>query len=83
MASWGWVNELTRRAAGGSGRRKIAAETRDNAAIVHDLDGTFNVHNLDRVAATVSENFELVDFALPTARSFASQNALANGIEAS
>ncbi len=38
-------------------------ETRDNAAIVRDLYNAFNDHDLDRVAAMVSEDFELVDFA--------------------
>ena len=39
------------------------AETSDNAAIVHDLFDAFNDHDLDRAAAMVSEDFELVDFA--------------------
>ncbi len=39
------------------------AETRDNAAIVRDLYDAFNNHDLDRVAAMVTQNFELVDFA--------------------
>ena len=39
------------------------AEARDNAAIIHDLYDAFNDHDLDRIAAMVSEDFELVDFA--------------------
>ena len=39
------------------------AETSDNAAIVRDLYDAFNDHDLDRAAAMVSEDFELVDFA--------------------
>ena len=39
------------------------AETRDNAAIVRDLYDAFNDHDLDRVAAMVTQDFELVDFA--------------------
>ena len=38
-------------------------ETHDNTAIVRDLFDAFNDHDLDRVAAMVSEDFELVDFA--------------------
>ncbi len=38
-------------------------EPQDNAAIVRDLYDTFNDHDLDRMAAMVSEDFELVDFA--------------------
>ena len=45
------------------GRRKTVAETSDKAAIVHDLYDAFNDHDLDRAAAMVSEDFELVDFA--------------------
>ncbi len=37
-------------------------QTRDNAAIVHDLFDAFNDHDLDRVAAMVTQDFELVDF---------------------
>ena len=39
------------------------AEARDNAAIIHDLYDAFNDHDLDRITAMVSEDFELVDFA--------------------
>jgi len=46
-----------------SGRRRIVAETRDNAAVVRDLFEAFNSHNLDRAAAMVTEDFELIDFA--------------------
>ena len=38
-------------------------ETQDNAAIVRNLYDAFNDHDLDRAAAMVSEDFELVDFA--------------------
>ena len=38
-------------------------ETHDNATIVRDLFDAFNDRDLDRVAAMVSEDFELVDFA--------------------
>jgi steroid delta-isomerase-like uncharacterized protein len=38
-------------------------ETQDNAAIIRDLFDAFNDRDLDRVAAMVSEDFELVDFA--------------------
>jgi steroid delta-isomerase-like uncharacterized protein len=38
-------------------------ETRDNTALVRDLFDAFNDRDLDRVAAMVSEDFELVDFA--------------------
>ena len=38
-------------------------ETHDNTAVVRDLFDAFNDHDLDRVAAMVSEDFELVDFA--------------------
>jgi steroid delta-isomerase-like uncharacterized protein len=38
-------------------------ETHDNSAVVRDLFDAFNDRDLDRVAATVSEDFELVDFA--------------------
>ena len=39
-------------------------ETHDNSAIVRDLFDAFNDRDLDRVAAMVSEDFELVDFAV-------------------
>ena len=38
-------------------------ETHDNTALVRDLFDAFNDYDLDRVAAMVSEDFELVDFA--------------------
>lgn len=38
-------------------------ETYDNTAIVRDLFDAFNDRELDRLAAMVSEDFELVDFA--------------------
>lgn len=38
-------------------------DTQDNAAIVRDLFDAFNDHDLDRAAALVSEDFELMDFA--------------------
>ena len=38
-------------------------ETHDNSAVVRDLFDAFNDRDLDRVAAMVSEDFELVDFA--------------------
>jgi steroid delta-isomerase-like uncharacterized protein len=38
-------------------------ETQDDAAIIRNLFDAFNDHDLDRVAAMVSEDFELVDFA--------------------
>ena len=38
-------------------------EPHDNAAIVRGLFEAFNDHDLDRAAAMVSEDFELVDFA--------------------
>jgi steroid delta-isomerase-like uncharacterized protein len=38
-------------------------ETHDNTTLVRDLFDAFNDRDLDRVAAMVSEDFELVDFA--------------------
>jgi steroid delta-isomerase-like uncharacterized protein len=38
-------------------------ETHDNAALVRDLFDAVNERDLDRVAAMVSEDFELVDYA--------------------
>ena len=38
-------------------------EPQDNSAIVRGLFDAFNDHDLDRAAAMVSEDFELVDFA--------------------
>ncbi len=38
-------------------------ETQDNTGIVRDVYNAFNDHDLDRAAAMVSEDFELVDFA--------------------
>ncbi len=38
-------------------------EPQDSAAIVREVFDAFNDHDLDRVGAMVSENFELVDFA--------------------
>jgi steroid delta-isomerase-like uncharacterized protein len=38
-------------------------EAHDNTALVRNLFDAFNDHDLDQVAAMVSEDFELVDFA--------------------
>ena len=38
-------------------------DTQDNTALVRELFDAFNERDLDRVAAMVSEDFELVDFA--------------------
>src|SRR3712207_5522610 len=45
------------------GRRRIVAETRDNATVFRDLFEAFNSRNLDRASAMVTEDFELTDFA--------------------
>ena len=53
-----------------------------NTAIVRDLFDAFNDHDLDRVAAMVSEDFVLAT-SLPRVRSFVGPKAFANGFRSS
>jgi ketosteroid isomerase-like protein len=48
---------------GEAGERSIVVESRSNAAVVRNLFDAFNSHDLDRAAAMVTGDFELVDFA--------------------